>query len=71
MTSTSPWRSVLAASVAAGAMLLAGCAGDAPTDPAAGVLLTRAAAPDPLAVEVRQLAAGRGITPLARPPRVR
>ena len=67
------WRSALAIALAAGAMLLTACAGESPTDPAAGPDLGRGpnAAADPLAEEVRQLAAGRGITPLARPPRVR
>ena len=49
---------------------LAACASDEPTSPPTPPSLARAGG-DPLADEVRQLAAGRGITPLERPARVR
>jgi cytochrome c peroxidase len=59
------WRSSL--SPLAFACLLAACRADEPTAPAASFSRSNAA----LAAEVRQLAAGRGITPLSAPPPVR
>jgi cytochrome c peroxidase len=50
-------------------LLLAAC-GDQPTSPTSDPALATHKR-DPLAAEVRQLAAGRGITPLERPARVR
>ncbi|HEY7505774.1 MAG TPA: cytochrome c peroxidase [Gemmatimonadales bacterium] len=51
--------------------LLAACAGDAPSAPEAARVSSSASSIEDLAAEVRTLAAGRGIGPLARPAPVR
>ena len=61
------WHAVGPLLSLAGAALVAACSADESTAPAASFSKANAA----LAAEVRQLAAGRGITPLALPPRVR
>lgn len=61
------WRDIITPLSLAGATLLAACHAEDATAPAANFTRANAA----LAAEVRQLAAGRGITPLASPPAVR
>ena len=67
----SPWRWAVVLSLATGVSLLAACTSDSPAGPDAGISLSRGNVTDPLVEEVRQLAAGRGITRLQDPPRVR
>jgi cytochrome c peroxidase len=63
-------RRRLARGSAALLLILAGCATDEPTAPDAPASMLPSGS-DPLAAEVRQLAAGRGIIPLDRPAAVR
>ena len=68
-------RLALGLALLGGPGLLAGCDGDAATVPSDDPSFARggnaSGRGDPLAAEVRQLAAGRGITPLLRPAPVR
>jgi cytochrome c peroxidase len=70
-----PRRLMLVLALLAGPGLLAACDGDAATvpsdDPSFARGGTASGRGDPLAAEVRQLAAGRGVTPLQRPAPVR
>ncbi len=64
-----PSRRQSSALVLIGLGLLAACAGEGPTVPTDDLSLARGG--NPIAAQVRQLAAGRGITPLLRPAPVR
>ena len=64
-------RSLLSLAIGAGITLLTGCADDAPTAPAARVARALRGNRRHAGPEVRVLAVGRGIGPLARPAPVR